>query len=258
VKEFFPKKLLRTIINRRLEIKGGRNERKYKGSAVLCPCCGKTFSQFMDFNIRKINNYDRFKDTYKGKVCPSCISMPRHRIVCQYFEKNVTRKPCNIIVFGPEYPIKIWLDKKSFDYTTADLFDRTADVKVDIQNISFPDEMWDLIICNHVLEHVPDFRKALGELKRILKKDGILELTVPTDRNFETVYEDKNITNKEDRIKLFGQYDHLRIFGNDFGKILVDSGFLVEVINGDELPVEICGMIGPSNYDDNRVYICKK
>jgi ubiquinone/menaquinone biosynthesis C-methylase UbiE len=129
---------------------------------------------------------------------------------------------------------------------------------VDIQNTAFVDETWDLIVCNHILEHVPDYKVALNELKRILKKDGILELTVPTDRNFETVYENENITSKKERIKAFGQYDHVRIFGNDFEKILTDLGFSVEIIDGSKLPAEIVGVIGPANYDDNRVYICKK
>jgi predicted SAM-dependent methyltransferase len=161
-------------------------------------------------------------------------------------------------MFGAEYSIKKWFDRNKFSYTTADLFDRSADVKVDIQNTSFENDAWDLIVCNHVLEHVPDYKIALMELKRILKKDGILELTVPIDRSLETVYENKNITSKDERIKIFGQDDHVRIFGNDLDKILTDLGFSVEVIDGGKLPAEIAGVIGPANYDDNRVYICNK
>jgi ubiquinone/menaquinone biosynthesis C-methylase UbiE len=109
-----------------------------------------------------------------------------------------------------------------------------------------------------VLEHVPDYKKALMELKRILRKDGILELTVSTDRNFTTVYEDAGKTSRDERIKYFGQHDHVRIFGNDFGDKLNDLGFSVEIIDGDTLPSEVGGVIGPANYDDNRVYICRK
>jgi predicted SAM-dependent methyltransferase len=257
VKNFFPRGLLRIIKNKRLEIKGQINEKYYKGGAVLCPCCGKTFDRFMDFTISKLNNYERYKDTYKGKLCPSCFSYPRHRIACYHFDK-ISWRGNSIILFGAEYSIKKWFDRKGLLYTTADLFDRSANIKADIQNTAFADESWDLIICNHVLEHVPDYKVALKELKRILKNNGILELTVPTDRNFETVYEDKNITGKMERIKAFGQHDHMRIFGNDFEKILIDLGFSVEVIDGNKLPAEIVGVIGPANYDDNRIYICKK
>jgi predicted SAM-dependent methyltransferase len=161
-------------------------------------------------------------------------------------------------MFGAEYSIKKWFDRNDYYYTTADLFNRSADIKADIQNTPFGDETWDLIICNHVLEHVPNYKDALTELRRILKINGQLELTVPTDRSFETVYEDATITSKEERIKAYGQSDHVRIFGNDFEKILLELGFSVEVIDGNELPAEIVGIIGPANYDDNRVYICKK
>jgi predicted SAM-dependent methyltransferase len=160
-------------------------------------------------------------------------------------------------MFGAERSIKKWFDRNGCRYTTVDLFDRTADVKVDIQNMQFPDKTWGLIICNHVLEHVPDYKIALRELKRVLKDDGILELTVPTDKNLETVYEDSSIVKKKDKIKHFGQSDHVRMFGNDFEKILIESGFSVEIVNGDNLPDETAGIVGPADYDDNRVYICR-
>jgi len=215
----------------------------------------------MDFEIGKLNDEKRFIDSHKNTICPHCLSCPRHRIVCYFFDTIKENMPNdNILVFGAELSIINWFDRNNCHYTTADLFDRTADVKVDIQNIPFPDESQELIICNHVLEHVPDYKLALKELRRILRKDGFLELTVPTDRNLETVYEDPGITRKEDRVKHFGQYDHLRAFGNDFGKIVTEAGFSVEVIDGGsgKIPNEIVGVIGPANYDDNRVYICRK
>jgi predicted SAM-dependent methyltransferase len=161
-------------------------------------------------------------------------------------------------MIGAEPSIINWFDRNNCHYTTADLFDRTADVKVDVQHMLFPDESWELIICNHVLEHVPDYIIALKELRRVLNNNGILELTVPTDRNLETVYEDNNIVGKAERTKIFGQYDHVRIFGNDFGNILASLDFFVEIIDGNNFPDEIVGVIGPVNYDDNRVYICRK
>lgn len=258
--KILPRWLLRAIIEKMIEIKGRKNEHRYKGNIVLCPCCGKTFNQFIDFNVNEKDvNPERYKETYKNKICPYCFSAPRHRIVCYYFNKNKELLPKNkIIMFGAEYSIKKWFCKNGFRYITADLFNRSAHKKVDIQNIPFADESWELIICNHVLEHIPDYKLALKELRRILTKNGILELTIPTDRNLETVYEDVKIATKEDRKKYFGQYDHLRIFGNDFDKILSECGFSVEIINGDNLPDEIVGVVGPADTGDNRVYICRK
>jgi len=259
VKKFFPKKLLRIIESKYYDIKRRKNEKHYRGNNVFCPCCGKRFSRFKDFEFGKLNNAERCIDTYKNTICPYCSAFPRHRIICYFFDqikKNITQN--NILMIGAEFSIINWFDRNNRHYTTADLFDKTADVKVDVQNMPFPGESWELIICNHVLEHVPDYMIALKELKRVLNKNGILELTVPTDRNLETVYEDKNIVGKVELIKAFGQYDHVRIFGNDFGNILTSLDFSVEIIDGNNLPDEIVGVIGPVNYDDNRVYICKK
>jgi ubiquinone/menaquinone biosynthesis C-methylase UbiE len=236
------------------------DEKLSEKDKVLCPCCGKTFGRFVHFEFNRpyVYDFERYKEYYKNTICPNCFSLPRHRIACSYFDSNCIEG--NILMFGAEKSLKKYFDRNNNRYTTADLFDQTANLKIDIQEIQLPDEQWDLIICNHVLEHVPDYKKALMELNRILKKGGILEITVPTDRDFETVYEAHgvNVTSTEERIRTFGQYDHLRIFGNNFEKILTDSGFSVEIIDGKNLPVEIVGVIGPANYDDNRVYICKK
>ena len=259
VRKIFPRKLLRLIIDNYYERIGLKNEKAYKGYAVYCPCCNKRFSSFMDFPTTEINNENRYIDNYKNTICPYCGAMPRHRIVCFYLNENKPMIPQNnILMFGAEISIRKWFERNGCNYRTADLFDRSSDFIIDIQNILFPNDSWDLIVCNHVLEHVPDYKVALKELRRILNKTGILEITVPTDRSLATVYEDTNIVTEKDRIKHFGQNDHLRIFGNDFEHILKESGFLVEVIDVSTLPVEICGVVGPADYDDNRVYICRK
>jgi glycosyltransferase involved in cell wall biosynthesis len=260
VNKFFPKWALKLIKNLSVALKSSYYSRQYNGNRVFCPCCNKKFHNFMDFRYtNSLNNESRFINTYRNKVCPNCFSMPRHRMVIHYFSENKINLPADkILIFAVEYPIEKWLNKNGYKYSTADLFDRSADIKIDIQNIQFEDESWSLILCNHVLEHVSDYKIALKELRRILTKDGILEITLPTDRKFDAVYEDCNIKQKEERIEKFGQHDHLRIFGNDFKKTLEDTGFSVEVINGNELPAEIVAEIGPADYDDNRVYICTK
>jgi len=257
VVNYFPRKILKIIMDMHDERKGRKNERHFSGDAVFCPCCLKRFGRFMDFSVVPGHIKERYINTYKNSMCPYCASKARHRIVCHYFDANKQTIPQNdILMFGPEFSIRKWLNRNGFRYQTADLFDRTADLKIDIQNIPFPDESYKLIICNHVLEHVQDYKVALRELKRVLHRDGFLEITVPTDRRLETVYEDPSVK-EDDRANHFGQHDHLRLFGNDFENILKEFGFLVEVVDGSTLPAEISGVIGPFIYDDNRVYICR-
>jgi SAM-dependent methyltransferase len=263
LKKILPRSLLRFIKNLHLEIRGLYNARPYQGgNDVLCPCCGKSFKRFMDREADDSNDVNRYLYFNKNTICPYCGSLSRHRIVCYYFDEIKNKLPLSshygILMFGAERSIKKWFTRNGYRYMTADLFGYTANIKTDIQKTSFPDESWSLIICNHVLEHVPDYRAALKELRRILKSDGILELTVPTDRNFETVYEDAAAVTVKQRIDKFGQVDHLRIFGNDIQEILLNVGFSVEIIDGDKLPSIIRATIGPADYDDNKVYLCRR
>jgi ubiquinone/menaquinone biosynthesis C-methylase UbiE len=160
-------------------------------------------------------------------------------------------------MFGAEYSIKEWFKKNGFSYTTADLFDQSADIIVDIHKTQFSDESWHLIVCNHVLQHVNDFTLALFELKRILNKRGMLCLSVAADNNLETTYENNEIE-KGKRMEEYGQADYLRIFGRNFKKILENTGFGVEIIDGSAMPANIRAVIGPANHDDNKVYLCRK
>ena len=116
---------------------------------------------------------------------------------------------------------------KTYDYLSADLDPRFAMVAMDITDIKFTDETFDVIICNHVLEHIPDDRKAMAELFRVLKKWGWASLQVPM--RGETTYEDPTITSPEDRQKAFGQDDHVRWYGSDYYQRLREIGFDIRI-----------------------------
>ena len=92
-------------------------------------------------------------------------------------------------------------------------------------NLPFKENYFDLILCNHVLEHIEDDYKALNELYRVIKNKGTLIAQVPLDKNLKTTFENKEIKNRRDRNKYFGQYDHLRVYGLDFYNRLSNSGF---------------------------------
>lgn len=127
------------------------------------------------------------------------------------------------------------------DYVTTDLNSPLASVKADICNLPFDSSSFDVIFCNHVLEHIPDHQKAISELFRVMKPGAWGIFQVPLDLNRETTFQDDSITDKEQRRKVFGQYDHVRIYGKDYFKILENAGFTVEAIDytGNFEPEEI-------------------
>ena len=104
-------------------------------------------------------------------------------------------------------------------------------MKADICNLPFEDNTFDVILCNHVLEHIPDDTKAMSELYRILKPGGWGIFQIPQDLNREITYEDNTITDKVERAKIFGQYDHVRIYGRDYFDKLREIGFTVNEID---------------------------
>lgn len=120
---------------------------------------------------------------------------------------------------------------KNLEYTTADLDSPLADVKADIQNLPFENDSFDIVFCNHVLEHVEDDRKALSELYRVMKPGGWGIFQVPIRYQLEKSFEDPTITDRKERIEKFGQYDHVRVYGMDYYDKLKSAGFEVEKVN---------------------------
>jgi predicted SAM-dependent methyltransferase len=130
--------------------------------------------------------------------------------------------------FAPEQAFyKLFRNQKNIAYTTTDLFSPLADVKADICNLPFKDNSYDVILCNHVLEHIPDDTKAMQELFRVLKKGGMAILQIPQDLKREKTFADDSITDQKERAEIFGQYDHVRIYGRDYFDKLRSVGFTV-------------------------------
>ena len=247
--------LRKVIINIRTSI----DNKYFKSSCkYYCPCCDTKLKKFykgrfiknsMFYNIKLYKNIDQ------SVICPVCNSLPRHRIIITWLEKNIDKiKGRKILHFAQEKSIKIWLDNHNIDYVTADLYNK-ADLKIDIEDTKLNSESVDIIICNHVLEHVNNYEKVLKELKRILKKDGFIILSFPIDMNIDEVYEDDTINDEKERIKHFGQFDHRRIFGKNSDKLIKKQGFNVEKINLNECDARIKPIIAPASYDSNMIFI---
>ena len=227
-----------------------------------CPCCGTRLYRWRRARYAKhIDLYDpaRYKSITYNTMCPVCNSLQRHRILTVYLKSGkIDLKNSRILYFAVEKCVADWLHRSGVSITSADLY-KKADLNIDIEDTGLPDKSYDLIICNHVLEHVNTYQKALKELHRILSDKGILICSFPMDLSLDTVLEDESITTAEDRIKHFGQADHLRIFGSDSRDILKTAGFDVTTVD-EEITVsdKILPLPGPADYDQPIVYVCRK
>lgn len=192
-----------------------------KGNKYTDPIDGKSFRKFLPYG------YENQRDNV---LSPSTLSLERHRLLWLYLknETDFFSAPKKVLHFAPEQAFyKRFRNQKNLDYTTTDLNSPLADVKADICNLPFKDEEFDVIFCNHVLEHIPDDTKAMQELYRILKKGGMGIFQIPQDLSRETTFEDNSITDRKERAKIFGQYDHVRIYGRDYFDKLRSIGFRV-------------------------------
>ena len=147
------------------------------------------------------------------------------------------------------------MERNGVSATAADLYSE-ADLKLDMQATGLPDGSYDIIICNHVLEHVDDFRTAIKEMFRVLTPGGLFICSFPMDPKVDLVDEDPGVRTAEERIRRFGQYDHQRVFGMEADRFLVEAGFTVERIEGKNCPDKILPFIGPADYDMNVLFRC--
>lgn len=196
-----------------------------KGFNFTDPIDGKSFKSFLPYGYGKQR---------PNVLSPSTLSLERHRLLWLYLknETDFFQAPKKILHFAPEQAFyKRFKAMKNLDYTTTDLNSPLADVKADICNLPFEDNSFDVILCNHVLEHIPNDTKAMQELFRVMKVGGMGIFQVPQDLSRTTTFEDDSITDRKERSKIFGQYDHVRVYGQDYFDKLRSIGFKVEEVD---------------------------
>ena len=215
-----------------------------KGATFTDPIDGKSFKMFLPYGYGNQRN---------NVLSPSTLSLERHRLLWLYLTNETdffqseldsdssvkqiksvklrdteTSSVLKVLHFAPEQAFyKLFRNQKNIEYTTTDLFSPLADVKADICNLPFPDNSYDMILCNHVLEHIPNDKLAMQELYRVMKPGGMGIFQIPQDLKRATTFTDDSITDPKERAKVFGQYDHVRVYGRDYFDTLRSIGFTV-------------------------------
>lgn len=193
----------------------------YYGKNHQCPICNSHFRKFLPYGNKGSDN----------RLCPSCLSLERHRFLWLWLHQRTDffTAPLRVLHVAPEQSfINRFRKMTNLNYITADLVSPLADVRMDIQDIPYDEGSFDVVICNHVLEHVDDDIVAMREIFRVLKPGGWAILQVPVDWNRDYTYEDASIVTPKEREKHFGQYDHVRFHGTDYPNRLRSAGFIVD------------------------------
>lgn len=211
-----------------------------KGEKFTDPIDGRSFRKFLPYGYHMQRS---------NVLAPGTLSLERHRLLWLYLQnethflkstgssgsiddsgsnKNAKLK---VLHMAPEQCFLTRFKKLNHDYITADLYSPIADIKADITDLPFENNTFDVIFCNHVLEHIPNDTKAMQELYRVMKPGGFGIFQVPQDLNRAVTFEDGSITDPKERTKIFGQYDHVRIYGRDYFDKLRSVGFKVDQVD---------------------------
>lgn len=224
----------------------------YFGHRFTCPICNGHFSKFLPFGASAVRR--------SNARCPSCESLERHRLLWLYLrdKTNFFLGNLKVLHIAPHYYLQERFKKlKNLDYISADISSPMAMIKIDITDITLPDNQFDCIICYHVLEHIHDDGKAMRELFRVLKPGGWAILQSPVDPSRDKTFEDSNVISPEEREDSFWQKDHVRIYGLDYKDRLEKAGFTVKCDNyvGDlgESIIKKCGLL-----KFEIIYFCTK
>lgn len=197
----------------------------YKGNKVECPVCERKFKKFLSYGSNVAHR--------ENVLCPYDLTLERHRLMWLYLKRETdffTKKDIKLLHIAPEQCFYSRFKKqKNLNYLTGDLVSPLADMHFDLHEIPLEDNRFDVVFCNHVLEHVDDAHQCMKELHRVMAPDGWGIFQVPQDLTRAETYEDWSITSPEEREKHFWQKDHVRLFGRDYPQWLEKAGFEVEI-----------------------------
>ncbi len=194
------------------------NQFRRPGVSLECPICGY-LGRFWTFGT----------PPRPGAMCPSCMSLERHRLLQILFDRHLpgSLDQGRVLHFAPEPFIRARFEKAG-NYVATDLSGFDVHLAASMERLPFPNASFQAVIANHVLEHVPDDLRALKELHRVTHAGGVVILSVPQVQGWGRTYEDSEIVDPQERRMHFGQEDHQRLYGRDFKRRVVRAGFRVE------------------------------
>ena len=246
------KALLKSILPERVQ--GPLKEAAYRsiafadaGDRFECPFCGGHFRKLLPRGLKfgvLVDKHVVGGGVRPNAFCPGCLSYDRERLVFLYLKSQTAllTTPAKMLHVAPERQLaKIFRKIPTLDYTTGDLFSKVVDVQLDVTAIQFPDGTFDVTLCNHVMEHVPDDRLALREILRTLKPGGLAIIQTPISLVLEKTDEELADIPEAERIRRFGQKDHCRIYAMDYAQRLAAAGFAVEVFRWTDAPAAFGG-----------------
>lgn len=258
IKKIIPRKLRITLL-----------KMKYKGKSYYCNCCNSDIKYFIPGNPspKVIEEKEIIGAGYhKHDVCPVCKSSYRQRSVMVYLDQSrILEKETELLHVAPEPSLHYVLTgKKNIHYMCGDIepekYRYYAKAQyVNLLELTFSDNRFNLIICNHVFEHIEDDLKAMKELFRVLKPGGTAILQVPISWKISATFEDPAVKSPEERLQLFGQADHVRIYGKDYIERLKKAGFIVEIFKPGQYDKLYNGKFNKLMLDNrDRIFVCKK
>jgi SAM-dependent methyltransferase len=197
----------------------------YYGNKVTCPVCEHNFRKFMPYG----------RIARENALCPNCLALERHRLMWLFLKEKTDffKKEKKVLHIAPELCFIDRFEKlHGENYITADIESPLAKVKLDVHKMPFEDNTYEVVFCNHVMEHVEDDQKAMSEIYRVMKPEGYAILQIPLFHPLpEVTFEDKSIVDPKAREEAFGQDDHVRLYGKDYAEKIRNVGF--EVVEDD-------------------------
>ena len=243
------------------------NKRGFKRN---CNICGNNFKEFLKYHggnkripefRKRLKLVDSDRDNFG---CPFCYSFDRERHLFLYFDKlNIWEKLSNsrVLHFAPEKNLHQKIEGlEPVKYVMADYAPKSEKVqKLDATNISYADNSFDFIICNHVLEHIPDYRRAMQEIYRVLAPNGVAILQTPYSKILSSNFEDENLKTEEQRLFFYGEKDHYRIFSEfEFCEDLKEVGFTLNIVNHKRVFSENVSFYYGVNRNEDLIRVVKK